>query len=86
MEDLSSPSSINILVGDGRSDFCIARRADLTFAKSDLLDFCRVEKIPHIDHREFGDVMKWLGNQKGQVHFVSQRNFVRHGLKGARNG
>jgi 2-hydroxy-3-keto-5-methylthiopentenyl-1-phosphate phosphatase len=86
MEELSSPSSINILVGDGRSDFCIAEKADLTFAKSELLDFCRVEKIPHIDHGEFGDIIKWLGSQRGQEHFVSQRTFVRRGLKGARNG
>jgi 2-hydroxy-3-keto-5-methylthiopentenyl-1-phosphate phosphatase len=66
MEELSSPSSLNILVGDGRSDFCIARKADLTFAKSALLDFCRVEKIPHIEHREFGDIVVWLRNQIGK--------------------
>jgi 2-hydroxy-3-keto-5-methylthiopentenyl-1-phosphate phosphatase len=86
MEELSSPSSINLLVGDGRSDFCIARRADLTFAKSDLLDFCRIEKIPHIDHGGFGDIIKWLENKRGQERFVSQRTFVRYGLKRARNG
>jgi 2-hydroxy-3-keto-5-methylthiopentenyl-1-phosphate phosphatase len=86
MEKLSGPTNINILVGDGRSDFCIARKADLTFAKSELLDFCRVEKIPHMNHREFGDIMKWLENQREQEHFISQRNFVRHGLKGTRNG
>jgi 2-hydroxy-3-keto-5-methylthiopentenyl-1-phosphate phosphatase len=60
MEELSSPEGTNILVGDGRSDFCIARKADLTFAKSTLLDFCRAENIPHIEHREFRDVLKWL--------------------------
>jgi len=86
MEELSSPRSINILVGDGRSDFCIARKADLTFAKSELLDFCRAEKIPHMDHREFADITRWLGDQKGEEHFVFQRNFLRHGPKGARNG
>jgi 2-hydroxy-3-keto-5-methylthiopentenyl-1-phosphate phosphatase len=86
MEELSSPASINILIGDGRSDFCIARKANLTFAKSELLDFCQAEKIPHMNHREFGDIMKWLENQGRQEHFVSQRNFVRHGLKKTRNG
>ncbi len=81
MEELSSPSSVNILVGDGRSDFCVARKADLIFAKSDLLDFCRVEKIPYLEHTEFRDIMEWLKDQKGQGHFVSQRTFVQPGLR-----
>jgi 2-hydroxy-3-keto-5-methylthiopentenyl-1-phosphate phosphatase len=86
MEELSDSSSINILVGDGRSDFCIARKADLTFAKSDLFDFCRVEKIPHIEHREFQDIVVWLRNQIGQERFVSQGPFIPYGLRRARNG
>jgi len=86
MGEYSSPSSMNILVGDGRSDFCIARKADLTFAKSELLDFCRVEKIPHMNHNEFGDITRWLGNQRGREGFVCQRNFVHHRRRGARNG
>jgi len=65
MEALSGPGRVNILVGDGRSDFCVATRADLTFAKSALLDFCRVEKIPHIAHSAFGDIVRWLKKQGG---------------------
>jgi 2-hydroxy-3-keto-5-methylthiopentenyl-1-phosphate phosphatase len=86
MEELSSPEGINILVGDGRSDFCIARKANLTFAKSSLLDFCRTEKIPHMEHRKFGDITEWLKDQMGQDRFISQRTFVHPGLRGARNG
>jgi 2-hydroxy-3-keto-5-methylthiopentenyl-1-phosphate phosphatase len=63
MGELSSPDRINVLVGDGRSDFCIAGKADLTFAKSALLDFCQSEKISHIKHKEFGDITEWLRNQ-----------------------
>lgn len=86
MEELSSPLSLNILVGDGRSDFCIARKANLTFAKSALLDFCRTEKIPHMEHRKFGDITEWLKDQMDQDRFISQRTFVHPGLRGARNG
>ncbi len=86
LEGLSSSSTVNVLVGDGRSDFCIAGKTGLTFAKSALLDFCRVEKIPHIEHREFRDIIVWLRNQIGQDGLVSQRTFLRHGLRGASDG
>jgi 2-hydroxy-3-keto-5-methylthiopentenyl-1-phosphate phosphatase len=87
MEGLSIPEGINVLVGDGRSDFCLARKVDLTFAKSTLLDFCRVEKIPHIEQREFRNIIEWLRNQIGARGSVAaQRTSIRHGLSGARNG
>jgi 2,3-diketo-5-methylthio-1-phosphopentane phosphatase len=87
MEELSSPEGINILVGDGRSDFCIAVKADLTFAKSALLEFCRGEKIPYIEHKEFRDITEWLRNPIEQKDsFASQRTFVRSGLRGVWNG
>jgi len=71
MEGLSSPGRINILIGDGHSDFCIATRANLTFAKSALLDFCRSEKIPHIEYKEFGEITGWLRNQARADSVVS---------------
>jgi 2-hydroxy-3-keto-5-methylthiopentenyl-1-phosphate phosphatase len=87
MAGLSHPESLNILVGDGRSDFCIATRADLTFAKSALLDFCRDEKIPHIEHREFGDIVRWLRNQRRQTgRLTSRKILIRRGLARAWNG
>jgi 2-hydroxy-3-keto-5-methylthiopentenyl-1-phosphate phosphatase len=76
MEDLSGPEVINILVGDGHSDFCIAAKADLTFAKSALLDFCRNEKISHIEYKEFGEITEWLRNQSGKDPVVSQEALV----------
>jgi 2-hydroxy-3-keto-5-methylthiopentenyl-1-phosphate phosphatase len=36
-----------LLIGDGRSDFCVAQEADLVFAKGALAEFCREQNIPH---------------------------------------
>ncbi len=44
-----------LLIGDGRSDFCVAEVADFVFAKDKLLDYCRDRNIPHapfVDFRE----------------------------------
>ncbi len=82
MEDLSRPERVNILVGDGRSDFCIATRADLTFAKSALLDFCRSEELAHIAHGEFGEIVEWLRNETRQKRrTASQGTFSPRGLR-----
>jgi 2-hydroxy-3-keto-5-methylthiopentenyl-1-phosphate phosphatase len=37
---------LRLVVGDGRSDFCIARRADLVLAKSALLPHCVENGLP----------------------------------------
>lgn len=52
-----------IYIGDGLSDRCGARAADIVFAKQDrdLLTFCRENQIPHFEFRDFGDVMQRLG-------------------------
>jgi 2,3-diketo-5-methylthio-1-phosphopentane phosphatase len=46
-----------VLIGDGRSDFCGATAATLTFAKDKLLAHCRAERLPHRPYRDFRDVL-----------------------------
>ncbi|MGZ4808962.1 MAG: HAD-IB family phosphatase [Thermoanaerobaculia bacterium] len=46
-----------ILIGDGRSDLCLARSADLVFAKGSLRRYCEAENIPHLPFETFGDVL-----------------------------
>lgn len=46
-----------VLIGDGRSDFCIARNADIVFAKGSLRDFCERENIDHFPIDSFRDVI-----------------------------
>lgn len=45
-----------VFVGNGLSDRCGAREADLVFAKDDLARFCRRENIPFAPFRTFEDV------------------------------
>jgi 2,3-diketo-5-methylthio-1-phosphopentane phosphatase len=46
-----------VLIGDGRSDLCLARRADFVFAKGSLRRFCEAEKILHVPFEQLGDVL-----------------------------
>ncbi len=39
-------STLQVVIGDGRSDWCWAQRADLLFAKSELLSYCFLNRIP----------------------------------------
>jgi len=56
------PSELNILVGDGRSDFCLAERADLVLAKSSLLKHCRTTGLPHIAFEDFDEATHHLAS------------------------
>ena len=49
------PRQLRILVGDGRSDFCAAGRADLVLAKGALLQHCRAAGLPHLAFTDFNE-------------------------------
>lgn len=49
----AQPRTLTILIGDGRSDFCLAERADLVLAKASLLAHCRAADLPHIPFEDF---------------------------------
>jgi len=51
---------VSIVVGDGRSDFCVAGRADLVLAKGTLLDHCRAHHLPHFAFADFADASNIL--------------------------
>jgi 2-hydroxy-3-keto-5-methylthiopentenyl-1-phosphate phosphatase len=55
-----TPRELSIVVGDGRSDFCIAGRADLVLAKGALLDHCIEADLPHVAFTDFGDATEIL--------------------------
>jgi len=49
-----------IYVGDGRSDTCAARHADVIFAKHHLAAWCTQERVPHHPFRTLHDVHRIL--------------------------
>jgi 2-hydroxy-3-keto-5-methylthiopentenyl-1-phosphate phosphatase len=58
--------ALGVVVGDGRSDFCIAGRADLVLAKSKLIRECEANGLPHLPFREFSEaevlLADWLNS------------------------
>ncbi|WP_089173752.1 MtnX-like HAD-IB family phosphatase [Bosea sp. AS-1] len=49
-----------ILVGDGRSDFCLAEHADLVFAKNGLIAHCREAGVEHHPFSQLADAARLL--------------------------
>jgi 2-hydroxy-3-keto-5-methylthiopentenyl-1-phosphate phosphatase len=47
---------MKVVVGDGRSDFCVSKHADLVFAKSKLLELCESTGATHYPFESFFDV------------------------------
>jgi 2-hydroxy-3-keto-5-methylthiopentenyl-1-phosphate phosphatase len=50
-----------VVIGDGRSDFCMAERADYVIAKGALADFCKERGLRHASFNTFDDVTARLG-------------------------
>jgi len=46
-----------VLIGDGRSDMCLAGQVDYVFAKESLARYCEAEAIPFTEFLSFSDVL-----------------------------
>jgi 2-hydroxy-3-keto-5-methylthiopentenyl-1-phosphate phosphatase len=55
---LSAEDDLIVYVGEGYSDRCPARYADVVFAKDELREYCRDSKIPFVPYRTFTDVSR----------------------------
>ena len=51
---------VRIVVGDGRSDFCVAEQADLVLAKGALARHCRAGDLPHFTFTRFEEATRLL--------------------------
>jgi 2-hydroxy-3-keto-5-methylthiopentenyl-1-phosphate phosphatase len=62
---------ITIMVGDGRSDFCVAERADLVLAKGSLRAHCRGKDLPHYGFETFDEaaalLARWLDGRGAEA-------------------
>ena len=60
-------AALDVMVGDGRSDFCIAQHCQLVIAKGSLLRRCQEQALPHIAMRGFADAnaqfAAWLAGE-----------------------
>jgi len=63
---------VRIVVGDGRSDFCVSERADLVLAKGSLARHCRTNDLPHFEIKCFDEatarLATWLAEQAAEGH------------------
>jgi 2-hydroxy-3-keto-5-methylthiopentenyl-1-phosphate phosphatase len=63
----SARNGLDIMVGDGRSDFCIAKRCDLVLAKGQLGEYCRQHGVAHVAIKNFFDatsaLSQWLATR-----------------------
>jgi 2-hydroxy-3-keto-5-methylthiopentenyl-1-phosphate phosphatase len=68
-----------IVVGDGRSDFCVAGRADLVLAKGALARHCRAEDLPYFAFQSFAEatdlLTRWL--EDGAAAVTERREQLR---------
>jgi 2,3-diketo-5-methylthio-1-phosphopentane phosphatase len=53
-------STLEIMVGDGRSDFCIAERSDLVLAKDQLASHCEQAGVAHVRIKDFSEATMLL--------------------------
>jgi len=66
--DRQSVNFRRVVIGDGKSDFCWAKPADLLFAKGKLLDFCRNEGITHTKFTDFDSIRNVLQTHLALTH------------------
>jgi 2,3-diketo-5-methylthio-1-phosphopentane phosphatase len=72
VRDLASPDAVIVHIGDGFSDLCASRQADVVFARGSLARLLEREAIPYHDFETFFDVMAVLSaNTSAEVNTSS---------------
>jgi 2-hydroxy-3-keto-5-methylthiopentenyl-1-phosphate phosphatase len=58
---VAPPGMVRVVVGDGRSDFCVAEAADLVLAKASLRKHCQDTGRPHFAFETFAEATTLYG-------------------------
>lgn len=69
---------LRVVIGDGRSDFCMAERADYVIAKGSLSRFCRERGLRHTSFTTFDDATARLAEWLARLS-PSPRRQLSHG-------
>ena len=64
--------SLSIFIGDGLSDMCPAKCADIVFAKGNLLAYLRTHKITHTPFKTLKDVYRHLKGALAPVAYAQE--------------
>ncbi len=59
---LTPDSDLVVYIGEGYSDRCPARYADVVFAKDELLRYCQSENISYYEYQSFADIVRRLAS------------------------
>jgi 2,3-diketo-5-methylthio-1-phosphopentane phosphatase len=62
-----------VVIGDGRSDFCMSAQADYVIAKGLLVGSCRSRGLPHAQFDNFDDVTERLAEWLGAARYSGAR-------------
>jgi 2,3-diketo-5-methylthio-1-phosphopentane phosphatase len=73
---------LTLLVGDGKSDHCVAGQADLVFAKAGLLAHCRENGLPHHPFSTFSQAVRLLEELLGADAAVAARHNTKDMIDG----
>jgi 2,3-diketo-5-methylthio-1-phosphopentane phosphatase len=76
-KNLSGDRSV-ILIGDGRSDFCLAQKAAFIFSKGKLGRFCAEAGLRFRPFEDFSDIAKWFKEGIEIVPVSGSLNLANH--------
>ena len=65
-ETVAPDDDLMVFIGDGRSDFCVANRADLLFARDELAAHARSRSMHHHEFSDFHQIATTLAALQGR--------------------